>query len=63
MPGIDNAKFQPIVREHPVITIDLPLSKIKPISPKVNKMLKDLFRTHQAVADKQSHIEKQIQSI
>jgi hypothetical protein len=44
--GIENCKFQPIIRELEGVNIDLSFSKIRPLSVTVNKMLRDLFRTH-----------------
>jgi hypothetical protein len=40
--GIDNSKFQPIIRELPGVNIELPLAKIKPAQRAVSKMLRDL---------------------
>ncbi len=37
--GIDNSKFQPIVRVLQNIKIDLPLSKMPPAQKTVNKMI------------------------
>ena len=39
--GIENSKFQPIIRELNHVNIDLPYSTIQPLAQTVNKMLKD----------------------
>lgn len=39
--GIENSKFQPIIRELSTVNIDLPYSAVQPIAQTVNKMLKD----------------------
>ena len=40
--GIDNSKFQPIIRELLDVKIELALCKIKPVNKAIKKMLRDV---------------------
>ena len=45
--GIDNTKYQPIIRELSDVTIDLAYSKIKPAQHLVTKLVKEMHKNHQ----------------
>ena len=49
--GIENAKFQPIIRDLADVHINLPLAKIKPARFTIQRMLKDLLRKYQAIEE------------
>ena len=55
--GIENSKFQPIIRELNGVYIDLPRAKIQPVNNTVQKLLKDIFRMHQNVEDKSNKLQ------
>jgi hypothetical protein len=42
--GIDNSKFQPIIRELTEVKIELPLSKIPTVQKVVNRMVRELHK-------------------
>jgi hypothetical protein len=42
--GIDNSKFQPIIRELLDVQIELPLCRIDTVRKTVNKMIKELTK-------------------
>jgi hypothetical protein len=44
LPGIDNSKFQPIIRELIEVKIELPFCKIPTLNKTVNKMIKELTK-------------------
>ena len=50
--GIENSKFQPIIRELPNVAINLPHSKINKAAPVVSKILSDLLKTHQGIEER-----------
>jgi hypothetical protein len=45
--GIDNSKFQPIVRVLQNVKIDLPYSKMPPAHKTVNKMIQEINLKYQ----------------
>lgn len=59
--GIDNSKFQPIIRALGGVKIDLPLSRIPPAQKRVTKMLKDIQARHLHAQEKSLALSKQVQ--